>query len=124
MNLKRNFVRYAFAAGLLAFGFMSVIITQAASDKPTAELEKMQQGNRVLEGEVKPQAEKEISQRRNKLVDEAISGLAETKNALRALEWKKSQEALAALERASDKLNTLLGGSQSQLLVEGGPLCS
>jgi hypothetical protein len=52
-------------------------------------------------GAMTPQAENAISQHRKKIIDEAVSALAETKNALRALDEKKTEEALAALERAS-----------------------
>ena len=48
---------------------------------------------------MKSQAENAISQQRKKIIDEAVSALAETKNALRALDEKKTEEALAALER-------------------------
>ena len=61
-----------------------------------------------MEGAMKSQVENAISQQRKKIIGEAVSALAETKNALRALDEKKTEEALAALERASGKLNIVL----------------
>jgi hypothetical protein len=80
----------------------------AVSDKPATEAEKKQGEDKAMGGAVKSQAEKAISQQRKKIIDEAVSALPETKNALRALDEKKTEEALAALERASGKLDIVL----------------
>jgi hypothetical protein len=61
-----------------------------------------------METEVMSRAEQQIDEQRNKIIDEAIAAFAETRNALRALEDNNTQEALAALERASGKLNIIL----------------
>jgi len=87
---------------------MPVMICHAASDKSATEAEKKQGGDKAMGRAMTPQAENAISQHRKKIIDEAVSALAETKNALRALDEKKTEEALAALERASGKLNIVL----------------
>ncbi len=49
------------------------------------------------------------AERRKALFEEATTAIRETKNALKALDEKKTKEALAALERASGKLTIILG---------------
>jgi hypothetical protein len=86
---------------------MPALICQAAPDKTSSEPQRKQE-TMVMEGDARSQADTEISEQRKKIVDEAVAALIETKNALRALDQKKTQDALAALERASGKLNIVL----------------
>jgi hypothetical protein len=106
--MKLNLLVYTVAVGLLASSLMPTSSCHAVSDKPATEAEKKQGGDKAMGGAVKSQAENAISQQRKKIIDEAVSALAETKNALRALDEKKTEEALAALERASGKLDIVL----------------
>ena len=106
--MKLNLLVYTVAVGLLASSLMPTSSCYAVSDKPATEAEKKQGRDKAMGGAVKSQAENAISQQRKKIIDEAVSALAETKNALRALDEKKTEEALAALERASGKLNIVL----------------
>jgi hypothetical protein len=103
--MKLKTLVYTVAVGLLASSLMPVMVCHAAGDKPATEAEKKQGGDKAMGGAMTPQAENAISQHRKKIIDEAVSALAETKNALRALDEKKTEEALGALERASGKLN-------------------
>ncbi len=50
-----------------------------------------------------------VAEKRKALFEEATAAIRETKNALKALDEKKTKEALAALERASGKLTIILG---------------
>jgi hypothetical protein len=96
------------AAALLASAG-PFIMTYAATDKQKGEPgPRHHERGKALEGDVQTKAEQDISQQRKKLIDEAMSALEETKRALRALEEKKTDDALAALERATGKLNILL----------------
>jgi hypothetical protein len=106
--MKLNALMLTVTVGLLAFSLMPISSCHAANDKPATEAEKKQGGDKAMGGAMKSQAENAISQHRKKIIDEAVSALAETKNALRALDEKKTEEALAALERASGKLNIVL----------------
>ncbi|HEU4685746.1 MAG TPA: YfdX family protein, partial [Nitrospira sp.] len=94
-------------AGLLAFSMMPITICNAASDKATPEPQKGAEG-KALENDVKSQTDEAIKQKRKEIIDEAVAALTETKNALKALDEKKTKDALAALERASGKLNIVL----------------
>ena len=95
------------AAALLAFSVMPLAVSSAGSDKNTPEPQKGAAG-KVLEGDVKSQTDQAIEQKRKEIIDEAVTALAETKNALKALEDKKPKDALAALERTTGKLNIVL----------------
>ena len=106
--MRQNVFVPSVTVGLLAFTFMSITIGQAASDKPAAHHEAKQGEGTVMERAVRSQAEHEISQQRKKIIDEALPAILETKNAIKALEEKKSQDALNALERATGKLNIML----------------
>ena len=106
--MKLNALVYTVAIGWLASSLTPVMICHAASDKPAAEAEKKQGGDKAMGGAMKSQVENAISEQRKRIIGDAVSALAETKNALRALDEKKTEEALAALERASGKLNIVL----------------
>lgn len=97
---------YSFVLGLsvctLAAPFAS--IGHSASDKTPANVGE----KKAIEKGVKTQADQEVSRHRKKIVDEALSAIQETKKALKALEDKKSDDALKALERATGKLNIIL----------------
>jgi hypothetical protein len=111
-NMKLNALVYTVAVGLLASSMMPIMICHAASDKPATRAETKQGGDKggdkAMGGAMKLQAENAISQQRKKIIGEAVAALAETKSALRALDAKKTEEALAALERASGKLDIVL----------------
>ncbi|MDI3461765.1 MAG: hypothetical protein OJF50_000586 [Nitrospira sp.] len=96
----------ALALGLVTSGFVSVGLS--ASEKSLDRPQNKPASDKPLTGAVKGQADQEISQQRKKILDEAVSAIQETKRALKALEDKKSDEALKALERATGKLNILL----------------
>jgi hypothetical protein len=95
------------AAGFLAFSLIPFALSNAGSDKPGPESHKGA-GGKVLEGDVKSQTDQAINQKRKEIIDEAVTALAETKNALKALEEQKPKDALAALERTTGKLNIVL----------------
>ncbi len=50
----------------------------------------------------------QTAEKRKAVFEEATTAIRETKNALKALDEKKTKEALAALERASGKLTIIL----------------
>ncbi len=59
--------------------------------------------------EVEKAQQDQTTEKRKALYEEATTAIRETKNALKALDEKKANEALAALERASGKLTIILG---------------
>jgi|GEM_PF-879803 hypothetical protein len=113
-------------AGILASTVIVSSSCYAVTDKATSESDRKQEGEKtqdvgkaiegrkaheggkLMGGEARSQAHAAINEQRKKIIDEAVSAIAETKNALRALDEKKTQDALPALERASGKLNVVL----------------
>ncbi len=59
--------------------------------------------------EVEKARQDQTAEKRKAIFKEAATAIRETKNALKALDEKKTKEALAALERASGKLTIILG---------------
>jgi hypothetical protein len=104
--MKHFILIVGLAAGLVVSPFTS--ICQGASEKAATHADNKQGEKKAIEKGVKAQADHEISQQRKKIVDEALSAIQDTKKALKALEDKKSEEALKALERATGKLNIIL----------------
>lgn len=95
------------AAAMLLSQVMPTTLTHATSNQGESHGAGRQRPN-ALQGDVKAHAEKEITSHRKRIIEEAESALVDTKKALRALEAKKTEEALAALARVSGKLNIVL----------------
>lgn len=60
------------------------------------------------------------AEKRRKIMEEATVAIRETQNALKALDEKKTQDALAALERASGKLTIILARDPKLALAPSG----
>ncbi len=106
--MKLNAFMLTVAVGLLTTGLIATNHGGAAQGKATTPSEKKQEKETVTEREAKSQAGNVMRQQRNTVIAEAVSALAQTKDALRALNQNEPKEALAALERASGKLNIVL----------------
>ncbi|UVT18510.1 MAG: YfdX family protein [Nitrospira sp.] len=104
--MKRYALIVALTVGLITSALVSVC--SSAPEKSLDHPQNKSGTNKPMTGAVKGQAEQEMSQQRKKILDEATSAIQETKKALKALEDKKSDDALKALERATGKLNILL----------------
>jgi tetratricopeptide (TPR) repeat protein len=81
----------------------------AAADGPT--MQKPQNKEKVVElvkDEIDDQADEKLQDKRTKIIEEAVAAIGETENALAALEESKPDDALAALERATGKLELIL----------------
>jgi chromosome segregation ATPase len=73
------------------------------------ELESTKQDQSTEKQESEAAQQDQTAEKRKELFEEATTAIRETKNALKALDENKSEEALAALERASGKLTIILG---------------
>src|SRR4051812_28712541 len=62
----------------------------------------------VKSGKIEDSTQKQIEEKRQSISAEAITALSETRNALLALDRGKKADAMAALERATGKLDVLL----------------
>jgi hypothetical protein len=82
---------------LLIFTCAGVLLSQAAAEAPPS-----------VGPEAQPGTERQTEAKRKALMAEATNAIRETENALKALDEGKSAPALAALERATGKLETIL----------------
>ncbi|MGC3975629.1 MAG: YfdX family protein [Nitrospira sp.] len=113
--MKRYAAIVALTVGLMTSAFASVC--SSASEKSLDNPQSKSVPNKPITGAAKGQAEQETSQQRKKILEEAVSAIQETKKALKALDDKKPDEALKALERATGKLNILLARDSQMALA-------
>ncbi len=97
--MKRLNITALFITAALALMVAFVSPSFASDTKDTAPINK----------EVEKAQQDQTAEKRKALFEEATTAIRETKSALKALDEKKTKEALAALERASGKLTIILG---------------
>jgi len=61
-----------------------------------------------VDKDIDTESVEKIAEKRKKIIEEAVVALSETRKALRALDEEKTEEALAALEKATGKLELIL----------------
>ena len=83
------------------------LLQEKTAIKNEVESTRQDQSTETQESEAAQQDQ--TAEKRKELFEEATTAIRETKNALKALDENKSEEALAALERASGKLTIILG---------------
>lgn len=103
---------FATVACLLAMALGSTSNVHAQTDKPSTPDE--------TEQEVQEKAHDQAEEKRKKIVKEATSAIRETENALKSLDEGKNEEALAALERATGKLEIILAREPDLALAPSG----
>jgi YfdX protein len=106
--MKLHAIALTVAVGFLASSLIPASYCKAAEGKLTIAPEKKQEESAATKREARSQAGNVMSRQRKTVIVEAASALVQTKDALRALDLKKPNEAVAALERASGKLNIVL----------------
>src|SRR5215217_1049677 len=106
--MKLHAIALTVAVGFLASSLIPASYCNAAEGKLTTAPEKKQEESAATERAARSQAGNVMSRQRKTVIVEAASALVQTKDALRALDLKKPNEAVAALERASGKLNIVL----------------
>ncbi|OBY90475.1 hypothetical protein A6723_005180 [Pseudomonas sp. AU11447] len=95
-------------ASLLSLG---LIASSPAFAQDTALPHKPQEQTEVgksVQPQVDANATEQAAEKRKKITADAIAAVAETRNALKLLDEKKADEALAALERVTGKLELIL----------------
>ena len=104
--MKRYVAIVALTVGLMTSAFVGAC---AGASEKTLDIPPSKSAPiKPITGAAKGQAEQETSQQRKKILEEAVSAIHETKKAQKALDDKKPEDALKALERATGKLNILL----------------
>lgn len=109
MNVQKN--KTALATGALA-----IILALSPATSFSEQAKTMQNAEKKLE-----QIQQDKStEKRKEILSEATAALRETQNALKALDDNNTKDALAALERASGKLNIILVREPSLALAPVG----
>jgi hypothetical protein len=97
---------------LVALLGQALVIAAPAAATEESALPSEPQAQTPATESVRPQVEKKASdkalEKRKKILDEATAAIAETKNALKALEGNKVDDALKALEIATGKLELII----------------
>ncbi|MCG6870024.1 MAG: YfdX family protein [Gammaproteobacteria bacterium] len=102
-----------------AFGLaLAVSPTVFADDTaPPAEPQEKSAATESVQPQVNQQSAETAEETRNKIIAEATTALAETKKAVKALDEKNTEEALAALEETTGKLELILAREPSLALA-------
>jgi hypothetical protein len=106
--MNKNLFIKPLIAGLISFSLLSVTNPIYAGDKTMSEPDKTQEITKSVQGKVQSITEDKTSEKRQKIINEAVTAINETKNALAALDAKKKEEALAALAKAVGQLEVII----------------
>jgi hypothetical protein len=105
----RNLVNLGLAtAGLLTLGVLLSASAVAEDTALPAQPQKRSEATESVQPQVDQASTDKAAERREKIFAEATAALDETANAMQALDDKKPEDALAALERATGKLELIL----------------
>jgi hypothetical protein len=105
----RNLVNLGLAtAGLLTLGVVLSASAVAEDTALPAQPQKQSEATESVQPQVDQASTDKAAERREKIFAEATAALDETANAMQALDDEKPEEALAALERATGKLELIL----------------
>lgn len=103
-TLKRNYL----AAALLSLGLFSSSQAFAQDTTLPAKPEARNEAAESVQPELDAEATGQAAERRKKVTADAIAAVNESKNALKLLDDKKTEETLAALEQVTGKLELIL----------------
>lgn len=100
----KNLVSKKLMTMVLGLGMAISMPTWAELKKP----EEQSKTAQAVQDDVNTESAKQAEERRKKITNDAISAVQETKNALKLLDEKKVDEALAALEKVTGKLELIV----------------
>ncbi len=104
----KTLTRKSLRLALLGLGLMASVPAFPEDSALPAEPQAQSAATESVQAEVDQQATDKTAKKRQRILAEASAALTETQEALRALEEQKIDEALAALERATGKLELIL----------------
>lgn len=96
------------AAALLSLGLIASVPVFAEDTALPVEAQAQTEATESVQPQVDAQATNQAAEKRKKITADAVAAVAETKQALKLLDEKKTDEALASLERATGKLELIL----------------
>lgn len=95
-------------AALLSAGMLIAATSLAADSSGTAKAQTQSEATKAVQPQVEKQTANAASEKRKKLLADAATAIAQTEQALKALEDKKSDSALRALAAATGKLELVV----------------
>ncbi|WP_051906971.1 YfdX family protein [Methylomarinum vadi] len=95
-------------AALLGLGLIASAPSFAEKTALPAEAQAQSEATESVQPQVDAKTTEQAAEKRKKITADAIAAVAETRNALKLLDEKKTDEALAALERVTGKLELIL----------------
>ena len=107
--LKNNLTKTIFIIGILAL-FLALSPVAFAAEKTPLNAEKADKN-------VEESKDKQTKEKRKEILKEATTAIQETQKALNLLSENKNKEAIAALERATGKLEIILARDPSLILA-------
>lgn len=106
-----------FSVVLIYLGLLMSTEVLAEDSALPAEPQEQSEATESVQSEVDKQSTDKAADKREKILTEATAALVETANALKALDEDKPEEALAALEKATGKLELILARDPSLALA-------
>ncbi len=108
------------AGAVLAFSlaFSPLVVAADKAAAPVASTPSA--GGTTKERQAAGSQQGQVTKQRKKIIDEAMAAIRETENALQALDKNDSQTALAALERATGKLEIIVARAPELALAPSG----
>ncbi|MBQ0834133.1 YfdX family protein [Marinobacter sp.] len=104
----KNLKLKALPAALLSLGLVASVPAFAAGSELPSEPQAQSAATESVQPQVDMKATDKAMEKRKKIMADAVAAVNETKKALKLLDEKKADEALAALERATGKLELIL----------------
>lgn len=93
---------------LVAISAPSQVRAQTPTDTAPSKAEEKSAETKSVQPQVDEKVTDEAKEKRKKILEDAVTAIDETKNALKLLDEEKTDEALAALEKVTGKLELIL----------------
>ena len=105
------------ALGLVSAIALASVLGNPSWSQDSTDLSGMEAGRDQVEATVEDSTTDALAERRTKLIDEAVSALAQTREAIKALDAGDKQAAIDALAQATGKLETIVARSPDLALA-------
>ena len=109
----RNLKLKTLSVALLSLGLIASVPVFAQKTALPSAPQTQSKATESVQPQVDKKAAKKAAEKRKKITAEAVAAIDETMKALKLLDEKKTEEALAALERATGKLDLILARDPS-----------
>jgi hypothetical protein len=104
----KNWTLKTLPAALLSLGLLASVPAFAEDTALPTEPQAQSEATESVQPQVDVKATDQAAEKRKKITADAVAAVNETKNALKLLDEKRTEEALATLEKATGKLELIL----------------